>query len=271
LKSSAAEYLRLAPECTDLGSFVEPRVGRFRIDLYRRVQTKMSEMTAVRLSKKEELAPRWHTLVLLAAILLPVILRSPAAMAAAAQQPRANLLYLYARTIAIEWALFGFVWYGLWKNGQPLELVTGRRWNSFSAATRDLAVGVGFLFSAIVISSLVANVVKNMGPGGRNLLPHTPAEIAVWVVLSVTAGIVEETVYRGYLQAQFQRLGLSVSLAVGAQALLFGFVHGYQGWSHAVSIGLLGLVAGVVTEWKHSVRPTMIGHALQDIAASFHA
>jgi membrane protease YdiL (CAAX protease family) len=231
----------------------------------------MSETTAVRLVKKEELAPRWHTLVLVAAILLPVILRNPVALGAAAQQPRANLLLLYFRTIALEWALFGFVWYGLWKNGRPLELVTGRRWKSLSDAARDLGIGVGVLFSAIVISSLVASVVKNMGPGGRNLLPHAPAEIAVWLVLSVTAGIVEETVYRGYLQAQFQCLGLSVSLAVAAQALLFGFVHAYQGWPHAVSIGLLGLVAGVVTEWRRSVRPTMIGHALQDILGALHA
>jgi membrane protease YdiL (CAAX protease family) len=63
-------------------------------------------------------------------------------------------------------------------------------------------------------------------------------------------------------------MGLPVPVALAAQAALFAAVHLYQGWNHAVSIAAFGVIAGLIAEWRHSIRPTMIGHSLIDIAAS---
>jgi hypothetical protein len=43
----------------------------------------------------------------------------------------------------------------------------------------------------------------------------------VWIVISVPAGFVEESVYRGYLQMQFAGFGMPVALAILAQAVIF--------------------------------------------------
>src|SRR6266850_8496454 len=51
-------------------------------------------------------------------------------------------------------------------------------------------------------------------PNMEFMLPHRGAEIAVWIALSITAGICEETVFRGYLQRQFMALTKSVPAGI---------------------------------------------------------
>ena len=58
------------------------------------------------------------------------------------------------------------------------------------------------------------------------------------------------------------RLKRGVLTAISA--LLFGLGHVYQGW---VASGLLvfdGLLFGLLTHWRGTVRPAMIAHAWQD-------
>jgi len=71
-------------------------------------------------------------------------------------------------------------------------------------------------------------------------------------------------VFRGYLQRQFaSRLG--VAAGIFAQALLFGVVHGYQGWEPLLGITLLGLAFGAAARVRRSLVPGMIAHALIDV------
>lgn len=50
------------------------------------------------------------------------------------------------------------------------------------------------------------------------------------------------------------------------QALAFGLGHGYQGWKLMSLIAVYGLCFGLLAHWRRSLRPGMVGHALQDIA-----
>jgi membrane protease YdiL (CAAX protease family) len=93
--------------------------------------------------------------------------------------------------------------------------------------------------------------------------------MALWVVLSVTAGICEEAVYRGYLQKQFMALTKSVPAGIFFPALAFGAAHSYQGWARASLIGVMGAMSGILAYWCGSVRPGMIAHTLQDVLGGF--
>src|SRR5262249_43179689 len=64
------------------------------------------------------------------------------------------------------------------------------------------------------------------------LLPNNAAERAAWIVLSLTAGVCEEILFRGFL-IRFLHGGVLVLPAAGALAvssLVFGLGHAYQGF-----------------------------------------
>ena len=97
------------------------------------------------------------------------------------------------------------------------------------------------------------------------LLPQSWLEIVLWVALSVSAGVCEEIVFRGYFQKQFQAMTGSLTLALVLQALIFGAGHAYQGVKQIVVISVLGLLYGILAAWRNSLRPGMIAHTLSDV------
>ncbi len=91
--------------------------------------------------------------------------------------------------------------------------------------------------------------------------------MALWVALSVSAGICEEALYRGYLQRQFMALTKNAPAGILLSGAAFGCAHSYQGLRWAVVIGLEGALLGAMAHWRKSVRPGMIAHAFKDSVA----
>jgi len=181
-----------------------------------------------------------------------------------------NRIGLYLRTLTFEWSLLGFVLFGLWLRKTPFRAVLGVRWRSLGAFGRDSGLGVLFLFGALMISTvLIAHGHSSADPAVRFLLPVSGTEKALWILISLTAGICEEAVNRGYLQLQFTAWTRSAAIGIVLQALIFGALHAYQGFARTIPIGMLGLLLGVLTWWRKTVRPGMITHALQDSLAVF--
>jgi membrane protease YdiL (CAAX protease family) len=172
---------------------------------------------------------------------------------------------VYGRTILFEWLLLGLVLVGVWLKGASLLEVLGNRWHSVRQFLRDAGIGMLFLIASIMVSSILGSHGGVGDKATQFLLPHGGVEMAVWVVLSITAGICEEAVYRGYLQRQFMALTKSVPAGIVISALAFGAAHSYQGFARASVIGVIGAMGGILAYWVSSVRPGMIGHALQDI------
>lgn len=174
---------------------------------------------------------------------------------------------IYGRTIFFEWLVLALVLAGVWLKGSSLYTVMGERWRSVKQVAVDSGIGVVFM----MISLPVASFVGSLMPGGGNekasqfILPQGRAELALWVVLSISAGICEEAVYRGYFQRQFIALARNVPVGIVLSAALFGAAHSYLGLWQAVQISLLGTMSGILTHWRKSVRPGMIAHALQDV------
>jgi len=96
------------------------------------------------------------------------------------------------------------------------------------------------------------------------LMPQTGLEAAIWIALSATAGFCEEILFRGYLLRQFRAATRSIVVAIVLQAVVFGIAHAYQGGRRIILIAAYGVLFGMLAAWRKSLRPGMIGHALQD-------
>lgn len=74
----------------------------------------------------------------------------------------------------------------------------------------------------------------------RRLLPATSAERSLWVLVSVTAGLCEEFLCRGWLLAFFSSALGFVWVGLLVSSILFGFAHSYQGRSGILGTAVLG-------------------------------
>ena len=215
------------------------------------------------------IAPLWHTLLLIAILLLFALggarlqSRSSSGPGVVAQHP--NMVPFYLSTMVLEWALVFYVWRGTRRRTRLRDLVSGR-WNKVSDVVRDLVIaalfwgvfeGAGWLMHFLLGPDTAKSIAV--------LLPQGALEIALWVLVSATAGFCEEVVFRGYLQRQFHALSRSALLAVLAQAVVFGVSHSYQGGKQVVIITVLGALFGLLAWWRRSLRPGMITHAWTDI------
>jgi uncharacterized protein len=180
------------------------------------------------------------------------------------QQP--NHLFTYLATMAWEWLLVGYVYWGLRRRGKTMQNIAGKRWNSVSDFFVDIAIAFGFWIAAIIVLSLVARAVgaNGMSQAARSLAPQGPFESLLWVALAVTAGICEEMIFRGYLQRQFVAWTRSAPVGVLLSAVLFGAGHIYQGPKATVVIGVYGLMFGILAEARQNLRPGIITHAWHD-------
>jgi hypothetical protein len=98
------------------------------------------------------------------------------------------------------------------------------------------------------------------------MLPQSTVEIVLWIFVSLTAGICEEFVFRGYLQIQISGLLKNATAGLVLQGMIFGAAHAYQGPKQMLIIAVLGCALGVLAKRQKSLRPGMLSHFLQDLA-----
>jgi len=170
----------------------------------------------------------------------------------------------YGAVFAFEWILAGYAAWRLPQLGLSARNViniprTVKRW------LLDVLVACGFW---VIVAAVAVGLQFLLQPGHPRfliLIPENRTEIALWCVLSLTAGFCEELVFRGYLQQTLKRYW-NVGWAIAAQAIFFGLVHIYQGFKSVVPILVLGLMFGCVAYWRRSLWPGMLVHMWTDIA-----
>jgi uncharacterized protein len=178
----------------------------------------------------------------------------------------ASALPAYGSALFLEALLLYYIWAGVRKRGVTLTTLSGGRWSGPKDVARDFAIALPFWALLQLLDVLTAPLLgSNPAKSINILLPIGWFEIGVWILLSLTAGFVEELVFRGYLQRQLLALSGRASVAICGQAAVFGLMHAYQGWRLVSVICLIGLLCGLLAAWRHSTRPGMIAHALTDI------
>ena len=173
---------------------------------------------------------------------------------------------MYLLTMFSEWLVFAYVVAGVRRRGAPISLVVGNRWSSGRQLLRDIGIAAAFWVISVGILALFARLlhIDSSSRTVQFMLPHGALELALWVAVSVSAGICEETIFRGYLQRQFIEFTRSALVGIVLAAMAFGVGHSYQGWRLTILIGIYGLMFGVLAYWRGNIRPGMIVHAWQD-------
>ena len=102
-------------------------------------------------------------------------------------------------------------------------------------------------------------------------LRPTRAAETIWVllVISPTAGLCEEFLYRGFFISRVGAIAGSAAspfMAAAAAAAVFGLAHAYQGWLGAVRAGTIALILAIPVVAVGTVLPSMAAHALIDAA-----
>jgi membrane protease YdiL (CAAX protease family) len=124
-------------------------------------------------------------------------------------------------------------------------------------------LGIGAWVAVIVALMVIAGVVLALG--GQNAIPKSPpalipliAGLPIWVrfLVSLSAGVVEESFFRGFLQP---RIGILASTGFFVLAHL-----SYGQPFMLVGISLLSLIYAFLVKWRQNVWPAMAAHALFD-------
>jgi membrane protease YdiL (CAAX protease family) len=175
---------------------------------------------------------------------------------------------LYVWLIALEVLLLRFVSRSLKAFHTPLSALVSECPVTARSLAIDSGIGLGLLAAWFIIEWALGGL---LGSGDqrsvdRLILRHT-VEVPFWILLSMCAGVIEELVFRGFLQRQFAALSGQRWVGVGVQALLFGIAHLYQGWILVLHITLFGLFFGIVASLRRSLIPGMVAHTLNDLAA----
>jgi len=93
----------------------------------------------------------------------------------------------------------------------------------------------------------------------------------VWLLAShmLLVGIAEELFYRGYLITRLEELSGSTWLAVLVQALFFGSVHSYEGFTGMVVTALFGTIMGIAFTQARSIWPLVLAHGGLDFVLEY--
>ena len=206
-------------------------------------------------------------LLFLAVVLMPLV--SVLAGAQLRKRATASLIPRYLQTMVRGW-LVAFLVLLTWRwLGRPL-----------AELGLDMPVGLpGTLgFAAVAVTALVAVFqllrLTSLTPeqmerakkaiASVKITPTTRAELAVFFLVSLTAGVWEELLYRGFL-VWFLAPLTGTAGAIVLSSLVFGLGHIYQGARGVLITTTIGLLFAVAFVLTHSLWWLMAAHALIDI------
>ena len=211
------------------------------------------------------IASRTHLAIALLIVAAVTLLGIQQSSSLAAVGPEASRVIPYLSLIGLQLLWVRFIHAGLKKHGHTLSELTGGRGTSGRELGMDLLYGAIGFFVAVAAAKAFRKALGGDDANTAFLLPHGVPESVLWVFVSVTAGVCEEIVFRGYLQRQFAALTRSVTAGILLQAIAFGISHGYQGRAPMAIAGSYGFVLGILAWWRGNIRASALAHAATDI------
>lgn len=152
-------------------------------------------------------------------------------------------------------------------------------WLFGHAWVRYLVIGVLAIFMALTLLPAVVAIWKNLTKKPRKwssadalkslsfFLPATWRERRWFGFLCITAGICEETLFRGFLLHYLHDVpwSLNLTLALLLSAIIFGLQHLYQGAAGAASTVVIGVLFGLLFLLTGNLVLPMLFHAVMDL------
>jgi len=229
-------------------------------------------MEAIAKASNGPVGSRQHTLILCGILLAIAITGFLSLGRSAAQGGAISGAALYLPLLAAEWGLFLYVRMGLHRRGNAIRGLISARPLGPRALLVDLLLGLGLLAAWLAAEYGFDRLFAAAIPAGiQPLLVRHAADIPLWILLALSAGFVEELVFRGYLQRQFAVFLGNRWAGVIAQAAFFGVTHGYQGALPVLKITLFGAMFGAAALVRRSLVPGFAAHAAVDVIGGLAA
>ena len=177
---------------------------------------------------------------------------------------------LYLETIAGQWILFGLalgLWFSQQRSWHDLGFsLTMDKWFVVAVA---LAIG-GIVLLVMQLRQAAATDTEtlrgSLGELGKLefIFPRNGNELGRFYGLALTAGVVEETLWRGFIIWYFS-LFLPLWAAALISAVGFGVAHAYQGIQNVPKITIVGAAFTALYLLSGSLWLPMVFHAAVDI------
>jgi membrane protease YdiL (CAAX protease family) len=173
--------------------------------------------------------------------------------------------------IPFQLGMTGVVLFAAWRSKEPLKqrlgLVppTGRTVGRLKLATMA-AFTLSTALAAAILVALTIGPPKTTNPISAVINNGSWWTITLLsIMLSVIPALVEETLFRGYLQRRFLERW-SPAVAISVSSLLFALMH-MDSLLHIIAVVPLGLVNGLLAYRTNSVKPGMLVHAIHNTGA----
>ncbi|HEY2375703.1 MAG TPA: CPBP family intramembrane glutamic endopeptidase [Gemmatimonadaceae bacterium] len=174
---------------------------------------------------------------------------------------------LLTRALLVQLLLFIFAFFVARTEGMALWSWTGLRLGTIAIAAGALTL----LLSVGALSWHLRTPDERRSLWMRHLLPQTTRQWALWLVVSLAAGIAEETAYRGVLVVLLASATASFIVAVLLSAAAFAVAHYPQGAKSMGWVFAIGLVMQAVVAATGTLYVAMGVHAVYDVTAAISA
>lgn len=185
-------------------------------------------------------------------------------------------LALYLLDPLMKWVVFGFgvalyVFAVAWPQGHDLNELIRSLGLSLDVDPKLLWVTTGVLLAVWIIIAMGFYLLARSAGAKLDrrvsiLQPRTAAETSAFVlVLSPTAGILEEIVFRGFLFLMFLNFNPDPWNAALWTSVLFALGHAYQGLGGILATGLMGYTAAMSVIYTGTLWPAIIAHTVYDM------
>jgi membrane protease YdiL (CAAX protease family) len=234
----------------------------------------LAHAAKVKNSSNELLASPRHTLGLMAIILCITIAGAFNASHgsggdhSSAPASSTRMIGVFLFMIGLEWLWVLSIYRGMKDYATSIWDFIGRK--TFVLKQLGADVVFGALAFALILACDKGVLSLFDAPGSNPILPSLPqgfVAIALWLCLSMSAGICEEIVFRGYLQRQLTAFTGNAGIAILAQAVIFGVGHAYEGVGAVLAIILHGSILGLLAHWRGNIRAGILEHSAWDILA----
>ena len=177
-------------------------------------------------------------------------------------------LWLWSRWMMLLWTLVAAgvaLWLFERRAWEPLRFVIPHGWRLWGAVCLILTLAISYGRTVVrIVRSKRLRQIKIATPDADKLSPHTRSELNSWIALSLSAGVCEEFIFRGYLIWAFQPV-FGLWGAAAFSVVVFAAGHAYQGIKGILATGIIGGLLTLVVLMSGSLWPAILLHALVDI------
>jgi len=206
--------------------------------------------------------------VLLVLVVMPIgAVRSKSIVAGRRGRPAPRKSDILARALLVQMLLFAFAFFVARTEGMAIWSWTGLNPGTIAVAAAALAI----LLFVGALSWQLRTPDERRTLWMRHLLPRTSGQWALWLVVSLAAGIAEETAYRGVLVGLLASVTASFVVAAILSAAAFAIVHYPQGAKSMGWVFAIGLVMQAVVSATGTLYVAMGVHAVYDVTAAIRA